>query len=80
MIFVTGGAGFIGTNFIINLLNCCDDEIVNIDKLTYAGNFDNFKCLSNENKKRLKNYQVDSPCPFGDGKSSEKIKELLDEL
>ena len=59
MIFVTGGAGFIGTNFIINLLNCCDDEIVNIDKLTYAGNFDNFKCLSNENKKRLKNYQVD---------------------
>ena len=40
MIFVTGGAGFIGTNFIINLLNCCDDEIVNIDKLTYAGNFD----------------------------------------
>ncbi len=70
MIFVTGGAGFIGTNFIINLLNCCDDEIVNIDKLTYAGNFDNFKCLSNENKKRLKNYQVDIL-------DKKKIKELF---
>jgi UDP-N-acetylglucosamine 2-epimerase (non-hydrolysing) len=36
--------------------------------------------LSSSVEDMLKNYQVDSPCPFGDGKSSDKIKELLDEL
>ncbi len=39
---VTGGAGFIGSNFIIYLLKNFDDvEVVNLDKLTYAGNLDN---------------------------------------
>ena len=34
MIFVTGGAGFIGANFILDWLRQSDEEIVNIDKLT----------------------------------------------
>lgn len=39
---ITGGAGFIGSNFIGYLLhNYPEDEIVCLDKLTYAGNFDN---------------------------------------
>ncbi|MAT58411.1 MAG: dTDP-glucose 4,6-dehydratase [Ignavibacteriae bacterium] len=43
-ILVTGGAGFIGANFINNILNKRDDvEIVNLDKLTYAGNLENLK-------------------------------------
>ena len=37
-ILVTGGAGFIGSNFIHHLLTVTDDEIICIDKLTYAGN------------------------------------------
>lgn len=43
-ILVTGGAGFIGSNFIHYLAEQHpDDEIINLDKLTYAGNLDNLK-------------------------------------
>ena len=42
MILVTGGAGFIGSNFIQDwLANNAAEEIINLDKLTYAGNLDN---------------------------------------
>ncbi len=43
-ILVTGGAGFIGSNYINYILNERDDyNIINIDKLTYAGNLENLK-------------------------------------
>jgi dTDP-glucose 4,6-dehydratase len=45
MILVTGGAGFIGSNFILNWLENNDEEIVNLDKLTYAGNLENLASL-----------------------------------
>jgi len=46
-ILVTGGAGFIGSNFIRHILNKYDDyQVVNLDKLTYAGNLDNLKDIS----------------------------------
>src|SRR6185369_8477482 len=38
MILVTGGAGFIGSNFIRAWLAASDEPVVNLDKLTYAGN------------------------------------------
>ncbi|KKP93985.1 MAG: dTDP-glucose 4,6-dehydratase [Parcubacteria group bacterium GW2011_GWA1_36_12] len=45
-LLVTGGAGFIGSNFIHYWLkNHPDDEIINFDKLTYAGNLDNLKSI-----------------------------------
>lgn len=47
MIFVTGGAGFIGTNFILNWLKNNDETVVNIDKLTYAGNLENLRSIEN---------------------------------
>ncbi|MBI3341957.1 dTDP-glucose 4,6-dehydratase [Candidatus Curtissbacteria bacterium] len=47
-LLVTGGAGFIGSNFIHYWIkNHKDDEIVNIDKLTYAGNLENLKDIEN---------------------------------
>lgn len=43
---VTGGAGFIGSNFVIYMLNKYTDvKIINIDKLTYAGNLENLKSI-----------------------------------
>jgi len=48
-IMVTGGAGFIGSNFIHYLLKKYDDiEIVNYDKLTYAGNLDNLRDVEDD--------------------------------
>ncbi|HLH92637.1 MAG TPA: dTDP-glucose 4,6-dehydratase [Xanthobacteraceae bacterium] len=38
MILVTGGAGFIGSNLVHHLLRVTDDVVINLDKLTYAGN------------------------------------------
>ncbi|MCQ4987346.1 GDP-mannose 4,6-dehydratase, partial [Anaerostipes caccae] len=43
-ILVTGGAGFIGGNFVHDMVNKYpDDEIVNLDLLTYAGNLETLK-------------------------------------
>jgi dTDP-glucose 4,6-dehydratase len=47
MIFVSGGCGFIGANFILNWLKSHDEKVVNIDKLTYAGNIHNLDSLKN---------------------------------
>ena len=41
-VLVTGGAGFIGSNFVKMLLADRKYEVVILDKLTYAGNLDNF--------------------------------------
>ncbi len=46
MIFVTGGAGFIGSNFILNWFKKNSETVVNIDKLTYAGNLKNLDSIS----------------------------------
>ena len=46
-ILVTGGAGFIGSNFVIDWLNNHDEDIINLDKLTYAGNLNNLNSLEN---------------------------------
>jgi len=56
-ILVTGGAGFIGSNFIRHVLQNRDYEIVNVDKLTYAGNIGN--CSDVEKKKNYKFIQGD---------------------
>ncbi|MFN7145664.1 MAG: GDP-mannose 4,6-dehydratase, partial [Myxococcota bacterium] len=44
-LLVTGGAGFIGSNFVLDWLAQSDEPIVNLDKLTYAGNLDNLASL-----------------------------------
>jgi dTDP-glucose 4,6-dehydratase len=47
-ILVTGGAGFIGTNFVLDWLGHSDDTIVNLDKLTYAGNLENLSNIKGD--------------------------------
>src|SRR3989339_1557825 len=52
-ILITGGAGFIGSNFIHYILNKYPDyKVINLDLLTYAGNLENLKTLENN-----KNYE-----------------------
>ena len=51
---VTGGAGFIGSNFVIYMLGKYKDiRIVNVDKLTYAGNLENLKSVENDPRYRF---------------------------
>ncbi|MBU3136240.1 dTDP-glucose 4,6-dehydratase [Clostridium gasigenes] len=48
---VTGGAGFIGSNFVLYMLNKYENiKIVNLDKLTYAGNLENLKLIENDER------------------------------
>ena len=51
---VTGGAGFIGSNFIHYLLDRYDDvRVINLDKLTYAGNLDNLRDIEKDPRYRF---------------------------
>lgn len=47
-ILITGGAGFIGSNFIHEWLAQSDEPVINLDKLTYAGNTENLESLEND--------------------------------
>ncbi len=49
-ILVTGGAGFIGSNFIHDWLSQTNEPVVNLDKLTYAGNIENLSSLSDDER------------------------------
>jgi dTDP-glucose 4,6-dehydratase len=48
MILVTGGAGFIGANFVLDWLAQGAEPVVNLDKLTYAGNLGNLAALKDD--------------------------------
>jgi dTDP-glucose 4,6-dehydratase len=49
-ILVSGGAGFIGGNFVLDWLERHDETVVNLDKLTYAGNLDTLKELKSDSR------------------------------
>lgn len=48
MVVITGGAGFIGANFILDWLESGGEGVVNLDKLTYAGNLENLSGLAGD--------------------------------
>ena len=50
MILVTGGAGFIGGNFVLDWLQRHDESVVNLDKLTYAGNLETLQSLQGDGR------------------------------
>ncbi|MFX1680959.1 dTDP-glucose 4,6-dehydratase [Mitsuaria sp. CC2] len=47
-ILVTGGAGFIGSNFVLDWFKSSDEPVVNLDALTYAGNLENLASLKDD--------------------------------
>jgi dTDP-glucose 4,6-dehydratase len=50
MILVTGGAGFIGSNFVLDWLGAESEGVVNLDKLTYAGNLSNLESVRSDKR------------------------------
>lgn len=48
MILVTGGAGFIGANFVLDWIDTVGEQVVNLDKLTYAGNLASLSRLADD--------------------------------
>ena len=50
MILVTGGAGFIGSNLVLDWLEGSDEPVVNLDKLTYAGNLGNLATIEGDSR------------------------------
>ncbi|MDE1981109.1 MAG: dTDP-glucose 4,6-dehydratase [Betaproteobacteria bacterium] len=53
MIIVTGGAGFIGSNFVLDWFRQTDEPVITLDKLTYAGNAENLASLSQDSRHQL---------------------------
>ena len=51
-ILVTGGAGFIGSNFILEWLKQSSEQVINLDILTYAGNLENLASLAGDPRHR----------------------------
>ena len=49
-ILVTGGAGFIGSAVVRHIINHTQDSVVNLDKLTYAGNLDSVSSVANSER------------------------------
>src|SRR5579859_5600526 len=50
MLFVTGGAGFIGSNFVVATLAKTGEPVVTLDKLTYAGSLMNLAAVSSDSR------------------------------
>ncbi len=69
-ILVTGGAGFIGANFVLDWLAASDEPVVNLDKLTYAGNLQTLSSLQGDKRHIF---------VHGDIGDSELVARLLEE-
>ena len=57
-ILITGGAGFIGSAVIRYIINNTEDSVINVDKLTYAGNLENLKEIENSNRYKFERVDI----------------------
>lgn len=57
-IFVTGGAGFIGSALIRHLIQTTEHHVLNVDKLTYAGNLESLACIQSHPRYQFAQYDI----------------------
>jgi nucleoside-diphosphate-sugar epimerase len=80
-ILVTGGAGFIGSNFVLDWLAQADEPVINLDALTYAGNLENLASLSGAPATIEKRQGLKAACPeeiaFRQGRITPEQLEVL---
>jgi dTDP-glucose 4,6-dehydratase len=60
-ILVTGGAGFIGSNFVLDWIAAAGEPVVNLDKLTYAGNLANLASIAHDERHRFVRGDIGDP-------------------
>ena len=77
MILVTGGAGFIGANFILNWLAQADEPVVNVDALTYAGNLENLASLSGDQRHLFVQGNIGDSVLIGDLLNRHQVRAVI---
>ena len=77
MILVTGGAGFIGSNFVLEWLARSDEPVVNLDALTYAGNLDNLRSIADDRRHIFVHGDIGDPTLVADLLSRHKPRAIV---
>jgi len=79
MILVTGGAGFIGSNFILDWMAGSDEPVVGLDQLTYAGKLDNLAGVEGDPRHRFVHGDINDSAPNNHGRFQfpEKLISLM---
>jgi dTDP-glucose 4,6-dehydratase len=77
MILVTGGAGFIGSNFVLEWLARSDEPVVNLDALTYAGNLDNLRPIAGDRRHIFVHGDIGDPTLVADLLSRHKPRAIV---
>ena len=75
-LLITGGAGFIGSAVIRHIMNNTDHSVVNVDKLTYAGNLESLTSIESDSRYAQDNevlYYSRSPIPYSRGASKNEV-------
>jgi dTDP-glucose 4,6-dehydratase len=76
-ILVTGGAGFIGSNYVRMLLDTGDDRVINFDLLTYAGNLENLAGYENNPRYRFVRGDIRDRAALKEVLADEKIEAVV---
>ncbi len=77
MILVTGGAGFIGANFVLDWLTVASEAVLNVDKPTYAGNLGTLKSVRSNPKHIFARADICDRAAMGALLSQHKLRAIL---